>query len=71
MRITKILISRQRMAAVGHVTKSFIHLVIMCGKGNLMDVSPQGFLLKKRVGSLLLDVRTASVLIAINFQEAI
>lgn len=62
VRSMKLLISRQRLAAAGLVIKIFMHLVTMYGKGNSMDVSPLGFLLKKQVRSLLLDAHTATVL---------
>ncbi len=66
VRSTELLISLQTMAAVGHVIKIYMHLVIMCGRESPMDVSHRGLLLKKQVGSLLLGARTVSGLTAIN-----
>jgi hypothetical protein len=66
VRSIKLLISLQRMDAAGLVIKTSTHPATMFGRGNPMDVSLWGFLLKKQGVSLLLDARTATVLIATN-----
>ncbi|OME22983.1 hypothetical protein BSK47_04565 [Paenibacillus odorifer] len=66
VRSTKLLISRQTMAAVGHVIRTYMSLVAMYGRENPMDVSHWGLLLKKLLLNWLLVVHTATERIAIK-----